>query len=132
MSEPTTRTQLAEARAALRTTQDDYDRMKALTEHAVIAAAGGSKQLGANAEDRDRALRLALEDDPAYLGIRYTLRQWQSEVDRLQALLDDEIDVRRKENRASRDRLATVLEAINVHADAQPDAITIVATLEAG
>lgn len=131
MSELTTRTQLAAARAALRTTQDDYDRIKAITEHAVIVAAGGPKQLGINAQDRDRALRLALEDDPAYLGIRYTLRQWQAEVDRLQALLDDEIDMRRAHDRASRDRLATALEAVSVHADEGPDAITILATPKA-
>jgi hypothetical protein len=128
MSEPTTRTQLAAARAALRTTQDDYDRMKAIIEHAVIAQAGGSKQLGANAEDRDQALRLALEDDPAYLGIRHVVRHWQAEVDRLQAQLDDEIDIHRSLDRTSRDRLATALEAINVHADEGADAITIVAT----
>ncbi len=85
-----------------------------------------------NAEDRDRALRLALKDDPVYLGIRHVVRHWQAEVDRLQAQLDDEIDIRRSLDRASRDRLATALEAINVHADAQPDAITILATLEAG
>jgi hypothetical protein len=128
MSERTTRTQLATARAALRTVQDDYDRIKAITEHAVIAAAGSFKQLGTNAEDRDRTLRLALEDDPAYLGIRYTLRQWQADVDRLQALLDDEIDGRRSLDCASRDRLATALEAISVHADEGTDVITILAT----
>ena len=131
MSELTTRQQLATARAALRTTQDDYDRIKAITEHAVIAAAGGPKQLGANAEDRDRTLRLALEDDPAYLGIRYTLRQWQAALDRLQALLDDEIDRRRSLDRASRDHLATALEAISVDADEGTDVITILATLKA-
>ncbi len=94
MDDLTTRRQLAHARAALRTTQDDHDRIKAVTEQAIIAQAGGSKQLGTNSDDRDRALRLALEDDPAYLGIRHTLRQWQAEVDRLQAHIDDEIDER--------------------------------------
>jgi hypothetical protein len=49
MNTITTRHQLAQARAALRTTQDDHDRMKAVTEQAVLAEAGGSKQLGANA-----------------------------------------------------------------------------------
>jgi uncharacterized membrane protein len=81
-----------------------------------------------NAEDRDRALRLALKDDPVYLGIRHVVRHWQAEVDRLQAQLDDEIDIRRSLDRATRDRLAAALEAINVHADEGPDAITIVAT----
>ena len=68
MDDLTTRRQLAVARTALRTTQDDHDRIKAVTEHAVITQVGGSKQLGVNAEDRDRALRLALEADPALWG----------------------------------------------------------------
>ncbi len=92
--EGTRRRQVAAARAALRTTQDDHDRIKAVTEQTVIAQVGGSKQLGVNAEDRDRTLRIALEHDPAYLGIRHTLRHWQAEVDRLQARVDDEIDER--------------------------------------
>ncbi len=129
--EGTSRRQLATARAALRTTQDDHDRIKAVTEHAIITQAGGPKQLGVNAEDRDRALRIALEHDPAYLGIRHTLRQWQAEVDRLQAHVDDEIDDRRKAERASRDRLSTALEAVSVHADERGSAITILATPQA-
>ncbi len=68
----TIRTQLATARAALHTTQDDYDRIKAITEQAVMTQAGGPTQLGTNSEDRERALRLALEADPAYVGIRHT------------------------------------------------------------
>ena len=131
MDDLTTRRQLAVARTALRTTQDDHDRIKAVTEHAVITQVGGSKQLGVNAEDRDRALRLALEADPAYLGIRHTLRQWQAEVERLQAHVDDEIDMRRSLDRASRDRLSTALEAVSVHADERPNAITIVAMPQA-
>ncbi len=131
MDDLTTRRQLATARAALRSTQDDHDRIKAVTEHAMIAQVGGSKQLGVNAEDRDRALRLALEADPAYLSIWHMLRHWQAEVDRLQALLDDEIDARRSLDRTSRDRLSTALEAVSVHADEGPDAITILATPKA-
>jgi len=132
METVTTRCQLAAARAALRTTQDDHDRIKAMTEQAVIEQAGGPKQLGANSEDHERTLRLALEADPAYLGIRHTLRQWQAEGDRLQAQLDDEIDARRRADRASRDRLSTALEAVSVHADERGNAITIVATPQAG
>ncbi len=131
MDDLTTRRQLAAARAALRTTQDDHDRIKAVTEQAVIAQVGGPKQLGTNSEDRERALRIALEDDPTYLGIRHTLRQWQADVDRLQALVDDEIDEHRRADRASRDRLSTALEAVSVHADEGPDAITILATPKA-
>jgi len=131
MDDRTTRRQLAAARAALHITQDDHDHIKALTEHTIITQAGGSKQLGANSEDRDRALRIALENNPAYLGVRHTLRQWQAEVDRLQACVDDEIDERRKADRASRDRLSIALEAVSVHADEGPDAITILATPKA-
>ncbi len=132
MDDLTTRRQLAAARAALRTTQDDYNRIKAVTEQAVITQAGGSKHVGVNADDRERALRLALEVDPAYLGIRHTLRHWQTEVDRLQACVDDDIDERRHADRASRDRLSAALEAVSVHADERGSAITIVATPHAG
>ncbi len=131
MDDLTTRRQLAAAHAALRTTQDDHDRIKAVTEQAVIAQAGGPKQLGTNSEDRDRALCIALEHDPAYLGIRHTLRYWQAEVDHLQALVDDEIDERRRADRASRNRLSTALKTVSVHADERPDAITILATPKA-
>ncbi len=48
MDDLSTRRQLAAARAALRTTQDDHDRIKAMTEHAIITQAGGPKQLGTN------------------------------------------------------------------------------------
>ncbi len=72
-----------------------------------------------------------MEADPAYLGIRHTLRHWQAEVDRLHAQVDDEIDERRRADRASRDRLSTALEAVSVHADEGPDAITILATPKA-
>jgi hypothetical protein len=131
MDDLTTRRQLAAARAALRTTQDDHDRIKAVTEHAIMIQPGGPKQLGTNSEDRERALRIALEHNPAYVGIRHTLRQWQAEVDRLQACVDDEIDERRCADRASRDRLSTALEIVSVHADEGPDAITILATPKA-
>jgi hypothetical protein len=131
MDDLTIRHQLAAARAALRTTQDDHDRIKAGTEHAVITHAGGSKQLGTNAEERERALRLALEDNPAYLGIRHTLRHWQAEVDRLQAQLDDDIDARRSLDRASRDRLSTALEAVSAHVAERGSVITILATPQA-
>ncbi len=53
MDDLTTRRQLATARAALRTTQDDHDRIKAVTKHTIITQAGGPKRLGANSEDRD-------------------------------------------------------------------------------
>jgi hypothetical protein len=66
-----------------------------------------------------------------YGGIRHTLRQWQAEVERLQAHVDDEIDMRRSLDRASRDRLSTALEAVSVHADERGNAITIVATPQA-
>jgi hypothetical protein len=59
----TTRQQLAEARIGLRLAQDVYDLVKAQAAQRIIEAAGGAKHMGANAEDRERALTIALAAD---------------------------------------------------------------------
>ena len=124
----TTRTQLAEARIALRDAEDVHRYAQADAEARVIAAAGDPKQLGANAEERARALLLALKDDALFQAARVNLRRCQADVDRLQAQLDDEIDVRRKADRDSRDRLSAVLERLSIRRDEATDAVTVLAT----
>ena len=57
------RSELADARIERREAQDSYDDAKAQAEQRVIDAAGGAKRLGANAEDRARAVTLALNAD---------------------------------------------------------------------
>jgi hypothetical protein len=126
MHTPTLRRQLADARSALREAQDEHDRIKAQAEQHTIESAGAA--LGTNDKARDRALKLALDDDPAYIAARQELRRQQAHVDHLQADVEDQIDDRRTADRASRDRLSTALEAVSVHADERRSAITILAT----
>ena len=106
------RSELADARIALREAQDGYDDAKAQAEQRVIDAAGGAKSLGANAEDRARAVTLALNSDEDYLHVLSRLREAQARVDQAQGLLEDAIDARRAEDRASRDRASAAIERL--------------------
>ena len=106
------RTHLATARIALRAAQDHYDVTRAQAEQRIIEAAGGTKNLGANAEDQTRALTIALAEDAAYTESLTVLRQAQAKVDRLQAEVDDTIDQRRTLDRASRDRASAAIEQL--------------------
>ena len=128
----TTRQQLAEARIALRRAQDMYDVVQAQAAQRITEAAGGPKGLGINSEDRERALTIALAADEETMIAQGTVRDYQAHVDRAQAQVDDEIDLRRMLDRASRDRLSTALESVNIHAEERHSAITIIATPQAG
>ncbi len=108
----TKRQRLAAARIALRDAQDHHDLAKAQAEQRIIDAAGGAKHLGANAEDRARALTLALAEDVTYTESFMWFRNAQAEVDRLQAEVDDAIDQRRTLDRASRDRASAAIEQL--------------------
>lgn len=104
-----TRMALAEARAHLRDMQDTFERIKAHAELRIIDRAGGSKALGANAEERERVLITALYEDVTYLEALEELRKAQATVDLLQAQVEDMIDERRRLDRESRDKLAAAL-----------------------
>ncbi len=132
MHDLTTRHQLAEARIALRRAQDVYDLANAQAAQRIIDAAGGAKNMGVNAEERDRALTIALAADEECKIAHGTVRDYQAAVDRAHAQVEDEIDTRRMLDRASRDRLSTALEAVSIHAEERHSAITIVATPQAG
>lgn len=106
------RAQLAAARIALRAQQDHHERITAEAEQRIIDAAGGSKHLGPNTEDRARALTIALTNDATYTESLMWVRNAQAEVDRLQAEVDDLIDQRRKLDRASRDRASAAIEQL--------------------
>ena len=131
MDDLTIRQQLAEARIGLRLAQDVYDVVKAQAAQRIIDAAGGAKNMGANADDRDRALTIALAADEECMIAQGTTRDYQAQVDRAQAHVDDEIDLRRMLDRASRDRLSTALEAVSIHAEERRSAITILAMPQA-
>jgi hypothetical protein len=113
------RAQLAAARIALRAQQDHHERITAEAEQRSIDAAGGAKNLGANAEDRTRALTLALFEDHDYTESLMWLRAAQAEVDRLQAEIDDLIDQRRTLDRESRDRASAAIEQLALLSDAR-------------
>ncbi len=106
------RSELADARIELRDAQDAYEDAKAQAEQRIIDGAGGAKGLGANAEDRARALTLALNADDEYLNTLSQLREAQARVDRAQALLDDAIDASSAEDRLSRDRASAAIERL--------------------
>jgi len=131
MDNLTTRQQLAEARIGLRLAQDVHDLIRAQATQRITEAAGGSKNMGINAEERDRALTIALAADEECMTAHGTVRDYQAQAERLQARVDDEIDDRRRADRASRDRLATMLELVSMHADEHGSVITILATPQA-
>ncbi len=83
--EGTRRQQLAEARIGLRLAQDVYDLVKAQAAQRITEAVGGAKHMGSNAEERDRALSIALAADEECMIAHGTVRDYQAQVDRLQA-----------------------------------------------
>jgi len=128
MHDTTTRYQLAEARTRSRRTQDDHTAAKLAVKRRVLTEAEGWKHIGTNDKEREIVLDAAVEDDAACQRTQAELRHAQADVDRLQAEVEDEIDLRRTQDRASRDRLSTALEAVSVHAEERRSAITILAT----
>jgi len=117
------RLKLAHARTNLRHVQDEYDLVTADAEQRMIDCAGGAKGLGANADDRARALRLALHDDEAYREALEALRAAQADVDRLSAEVEIAIDERRAADRASRDHLTAMLQLLGGSEDEHPTAV---------
>jgi hypothetical protein len=106
------RTELASARIHLRRCEDDFKRTKAHAEIRIIDRAGGSKALGANAEERERVLITTLYEDVTYLEALEELRKAQATVDIMQAQVEDIIDERKRLDRESRDRLAAALHEL--------------------
>ena len=132
MHDTTIREQLAAARTRSRQAQDDHTAAKLAVKRRVLTEAEGWKNIGTNDKEREIVLDAAVEDDAPCQQRQAELRRAQADVDELQAQLDDEIDLRRMLDRASRDRLSTALEAISVHAEERHSAITIIATPQAG
>ncbi len=131
MHDTTIRAHLAAARTRCRQAQDDHTTAKLAVKRRILTEAGGWKGIGTNDKEREILLDAAVDDDAACQRTQVELRHAQAEVDHLQALLDDEIDLRRMLDRASRDRLSTALEAISIHAEDRRSTITILATPQA-
>ena len=112
----TLRLDLARAKARLRTATAYLKDTQAFSEQAVIDAAGGPKALGANAEDRQRALTIALATDVTYQDALKTVHELEYQVDGIEALIADAVDERRRQEMTVRDKLADAL-MWNVGAD---------------
>lgn len=109
-----TRYNLVTARAGLRKAEDSYKLETALAEQRAIDAAveanpGVKNPLGDTEAARARALTLALADDELWLDARETLRWYQKQVEMVTAGAESLVDVRRKEERESRDKLAAAM-----------------------
>ncbi len=117
MDDTTIREQLATARTRSRQAQDDHTAAKLAVKRRVLCEADGWKHIGTNDKEREIVLDAAVEDDVACQRTQAELRHAHAVVDHLQAQVDDEIDLRRMLDRASRDRLSTALEAVSMHAE---------------
>ena len=115
---PQLRIEYAQARAELRRASDVYELAKAASEAQICARANG--ELGKNAEDRKRNLQVALGQGPDYLQALDTVRRWEQRTEHLQALIDAQTDIRRRDEWAIRARLVDALLALGASGEA-PD-----------
>lgn len=96
------RTQLADARAMLRTIKDGYETTKAICEMQTPTS-------GKNADDRKRELTVALANDPRHQSALRQLRAAEARIDHVQAQIEAEEDARRDREWSIRARLADAL-----------------------
>ncbi len=106
------RRELAQVEAQLSSVRAELVSLKARVEHAAIEAAGGPKALGANADDRERALRLALDDDAAYGQAVLEEAIAYRRLLALKAAAQIHEDLRRGDELSARERLIDVLERL--------------------
>lgn len=109
MEPRTLRLDLARVKSRLRIANDNLKLEQATREQATIEAAGGAKALGANAEDRARALTIALGSDKDYQDALKAVRQLEYQCDGIEALIADVVDERRRQEMIVRDKLADAL-----------------------
>lgn len=108
------RLQLADCRTALRHAKDYYELAKAEAEqHAIDTGKAG----GSNAEARARSLTVALDADDTYTGALANLRHAESEVERVEALLEAARDERRAAEWQIRAQLASALLGTDIPSD---------------
>jgi hypothetical protein len=127
---PDLRKRVAALQIGVREAREDLVLVKAQGESRAIEAAGGEKQLGANAEARERALLIALAADEDYQRLTNVLRALERGATQLEAELEGERDIRREIEWGIRARLAAALDGRGIHpenghgeiADDQPEA----------
>lgn len=106
MTLPQLRLDLAAARITLRQAKDELETAKAIAETTMIhnGAAGGK-----NAEERARALIVALEGSTLYRDALSYLRESEALIDQLQAEIANEEDRMRADELRVREKLADAL-----------------------
>jgi hypothetical protein len=105
------RRRLAETRIKLREHAAYLAWLRARAEQRVLYSVGGDpKKLGANDEERKRAMTLALADDAEYQEALQKSRQLEADADRQEADLESAKDERRKWEWSIRERLAAALD----------------------
>lgn len=104
-------------RIDLRSANDREVIARAEAEARAIEAAGGTKALGANADERERALILALAQDSVYQSVFSLARQIQADAERVEAELEAAEDERRAGEWAIRARLADALDHRGIQSD---------------
>lgn len=106
---PRLRMCVAEATIDVNRARDNERLVKAVTEQQIIEAAGGEKNLGANAEARERALTIALNNTSIYIQAISRLRAAETTVLRVTSQLEIARDRRRERELSVRIALVQAL-----------------------
>lgn len=122
ISLPDLRRLLAEAKVQLRLVEYQHKVWRAQTEADLVERAGGEKNLGTNAESREREFILHLDREPDYQSVRRDLVATQDEVDRLTAEIEGRLDERRERQLAVQDKTADAYLALAMKNGSEPAA----------
>lgn len=107
--------ELAQAKIELRQAKDHFETVKAIVEMGVVTT-------GKNAEDRKRELTVALAQDEAYQAALGNLRGCEGDLDRVQAIIEQDEAERRDHEWSIRARLAEALGRLGLDTEDQiPD-----------
>lgn len=116
------RTDLAEAKIALRQARDDYQTRKAIVEYTVLLAGGPNK------EARDAAAAHALREDASVVEALGTLRDAEAQIDRLEAALLAAEDSLKERRLAAQERQTAALGRFADALGRVPPAVAAAAT----
>jgi hypothetical protein len=108
------RRNLTETRIKLREQSACVATARAQAEQRAIEAAGDEKALGSNETARQRALTIALANDPEYQAALKVMRDLEAAADRQEADLESAKDERRQWEWSIRERLAAALDGRGV------------------
>lgn len=106
----TIRTELAVERCRLRDAERDLEFLTAVVDRDATEAAGGSKGLGTNADERERALILARQRNEQWVELAAEVECARDRIESLQAQLDIHRDARAERRLALLERLIDLAE----------------------